>query len=96
MCYTCEYNTSSFLVLAKAPYTVDGGISGLTVPSMTCCVTVLMLPSDPSDHTDQKGMTHMMSDDSQLPSIYISLGIWIVHASHSERQNLKFSVVYRM
>lgn len=67
MCYTCEYNTS-FLVLAKAPYTVDGGISGLTVPSMTCCVTVLMFPSDPSDHTDQKGMTHMMSDDSNSPA----------------------------
>lgn len=84
MCYTCEYNTS-FLVLAKAPYTVDGGISGLTVPSMTCCVIGLMFPSDPSDHTDQKGMTHMMSDDSQLPSIYISLGILIVHASHLQK-----------
>lgn len=57
MCYACEY-TFSFRVLAKAPYTVDGGIFALTAPSMTCCVIVLMFPSDPSDHiTAQKGMT---------------------------------------
>lgn len=86
MCYACEYNTFPFLVLAKAPYTVDGGIFALTAPSMTCCVTVLMSTSDLSDHiTDQKGMTHMMRDDSQLPSIYISLGILIVHASHLQK-----------
>lgn len=76
MCYTCEYNTFSFLVLAKAQ---------LTEEYLTCCVIVLMFLSDPSDHTDQRGMTHMMSDDSQLPSIYISLGILIVHASHLQK-----------
>lgn len=83
MCYACDYNTSSFRILAKAPYTINRGIFALTAPRMTCCVIVLIFPSDPSDHiTAQKGMTHVMSDDSQLPSTYLSLGILIVHASH--------------
>ena len=83
MCYACEYNTFSFLV--KAPYTVNRGIFALTASRMTC-VIVLIFPSDRSDHiTAQKGMTHVMSDDSQLPSTYISLGILIVHASHLQK-----------